>query len=206
MQCCGLLALHLLAREGWQAIYRTNNNLMRSPNGHDKPLETLQRSASFAQTRIKSVQKQAALAVEAAQVNLALVQVQMAKIISPPDTSSADIAVMAEIRSHVRSIKDHAEREAFIEAASAANDLRTLRAVIGAPHYLSGTIPQTHQRWQADFLRAAAPGLVTASDQLEQGIELAQVAARSIEQHARELIDFRKAADLNALANELENV
>lgn len=200
----GLKQAHLAARQGWKQIYQTNHNLMRSPNGRDKPLETLQRSASFANQRISTVKKASALAVEAAQVNLDLVKGQLGKVISPPDLSPADVAVMAEIRAHVRSIKDPAEREAFISRAFDAGDQRTLRAVLSAPSYLSGTIELTHERWQDDFLRAAAPGLVEARDNLEKGIELAQVAARSIEVHAKEIIDFVKAADLDSLAKELE--
>lgn len=202
----GLKQAHLAARNGWKQIYSTNHNLMRSPNSKDKPLETLQRSASHARQRIKSVQQQVALAVEAAQVNLDLVNAQLVKAVNPPDLTPADVAVMAEIRAHVRSIKDHAEREAFIQAAFNANDQRTLRAVVGAPHYLSGTIELTHKRWRDDFLKAAAPGLVEAHNNLERGIELAKVAAQSIEVHAREVIDFRKASDLDALAKELEGV
>lgn len=202
----GLKQVHLSARDGWKAIHSANNNLSRSPNAKEKPLETLQRIASHARQRISMVQKAAALAVENAQVNLDLVNGQLAKHINPPDTSSADAAVMAEIRAHVKGIKDHDEREAFITRAFAANDLRTIRAVIGAPSYLSGTNDLTHTRWRDDFLQAAAPGLVNAHNNLEKGIALAQTAAVSIEVHAKEIINFSKASDLTALAKELEGI
>ena len=168
------------------------------------PLANLQRSATNANKRIAEVKKAAALAVEAAQVNLATVNAELDKHINPPTATAADAAIAQEIRNHVKGIKDHEAREQFMRQAFATGELATVRAVVGAPYYLSGTVPQTHERWRGEFLTAAAPGLVAAHNNIEKGMRLAQEGARSLERHSREVIDFAKASDLDALAKELE--
>ena len=64
----------------------------------------------------------------------------------------------------------------------------------------------THSRWRTIVLAELEPGRMQSRQNIEHGLEMAEGAVTSLQQHSTKLIDFDKANDLDALAKELENI
>jgi len=69
--------------------------------------------------------------------------------------------INSEIRANVKNMESSEKREHFVQQAIQSKDYRTLRAVVSAPPFLSGTNPMTHTRWRTDLLDQLKPEMMS---------------------------------------------
>lgn len=187
-----LESIHNKASKAWLDIAKRHTSLMADQT--QLPLANLQKSAAFATDQITKLEQATGHAIDGAEKYLAAIESNLQEYLVVDDKPLA-----SEIRRHVLNIEDHEKREAFLSKA----DPVTLRAVLSVPAYLSGLVPPQHERHRDSYLTSQAPGLITTRDNLKRGKKLALNAANALKRHSNQLIDFKQAADLDALAKEL---
>ncbi len=107
----------------------------------------------------------------------------------------AEISLAAEVRNYARSLPDD-KRAKFVETAANTYDLPALKAMAGAPSWLSGLHEAEHGMLRDRLLSAVAPEHVATRNTLAEGEKFAEDLLRQLSQSVEGLVDFESAAEI----------
>jgi hypothetical protein len=104
----------------------------------------------------------------------------------------AEISLAAETRGYARSLPDD-KRAKFIQDAANGYDLPAMKAIAGAPSFLSGIHDAEHGMIRDRLLSTLAPEHVATRATLVEGEQLAESLHRQLSDSTANLVDFESA-------------
>lgn len=161
----------------------------------------LVKSAKAARTKVLPlIERLDAASVDAA-THMTQLQASIRVAYDPPNKTYEMCMRHAEIRAHLKSLP-HGDRFALVEAARKAGDEDTLVAVASYQGFLSGMEAERQKYFRDYLVEAHAPQEAAMLQAMGEQRQLAEELRQTVLQSLADLIDFNKADELIAAAND----
>lgn len=183
-EALGLKSVATRAKQTLRSLGETHFRVFDDPTLNDS--QRLVRSAGHARALIKRSREEAADLLKAGATRHRQMEEQAQRILAPT-ASPGQAAIDTELRAWLRT------RPAGDIPGLVRKDPQLLAAAARAPAVLSGLAPDVHKTIQGDYLRSVDPDLAAQRDDLAAGVNAALKALDTIENTAKELIDFETA-------------
>lgn len=185
-----LNSANVRARKTWSDIHNMHQHAMRDPTKTEAG--RLIKSAKFAKAVLETQRAEFVEARAAAEVELRSLKAKLQRATNPP-SDPGEAAVFADIRAYLRKM-DHGELVALVDAAiQPGGDMRIAHAAISGP-VLTGLLqPELHEKYTAHFQVHMLPNEFAKAGRLAEALEHATAGQAVLEDHAKQLIDFRGA-------------
>jgi hypothetical protein len=126
---------------------------------------------------------------------------EIGKIFNPPNRGYEAVMRHQEIRAFFRTMP-RSQAINTVESAKKSNDEETLIALASVQPYLTGLPPEMHGYARNHLIQAYAAEEAKALEVMEEQVKIVKLFQSELAQSTADLIDFRKADEIIAAAQE----